>query len=83
MDCPAPQLSLVLKGAYIVTMSKSLFTSLALGLALTGLTVTASARPRAPRAVPEISGQHVGVGLAIVLGGAAVVLGRRRKKTAA
>jgi hypothetical protein len=33
-----------------------------------------------PRAVPEINGAVAGTGLALVLGGAAVVLGRRRRK---
>lgn len=35
-----------------------------------------------PRAVPEISGTQAGGALTLVLGGVAVVLGRRRRKTA-
>jgi hypothetical protein len=32
-------------------------------------------------AVPEISGAHAGIALALVLGGAAIVVGRRRRKS--
>jgi uncharacterized protein (TIGR03382 family) len=47
---------------------------------------TASAWPkkwsRPARAVPEINGKHAGGAVALVLGGVAVVLGRRRRKIA-
>ena len=39
-------------------------------------------RPAPARTVPEISGKYAGAALALVLGGAAVVLGRRRRKVA-
>jgi len=35
-----------------------------------------------PREVPEISGTQAGAALTLVLGGVAVVLGRRKRKTA-
>jgi hypothetical protein len=38
-----------------------------------------AAKPK-PISVPEINGTHAGVALVLVLGGAAVVLGRRRRQ---
>jgi hypothetical protein len=73
-------------------MLRILYPALSVGLAL-GATLTARAaladgrdhdrddrQPR--RAVPEISAKHAGAALALVIGGTAVVLGRRRRKVA-
>jgi LPXTG-motif cell wall-anchored protein len=53
-----------------------------LALSVSALAGTALAGPRdhKPVRVPEINGAFAGAGLALVLGGAAVVLGRRRRK---
>jgi LPXTG-motif cell wall-anchored protein len=49
------------------------------GTALAG-TPEGYPRPRPSSRVPEINGTYAGAALALVLGGAAVVLGRRRRK---
>ena len=49
-------------------------------VALSGAAVAKPHEPKAARVVPEINGAVAGAGLALVLGGAAVVLGRRRRK---
>lgn len=75
-----------------MTKVPQILLSIALGMTLCGVTLDASAAKGDPKVkpakkeskpkattVPEISGQQAGAGLALVLGGAAVVLGRRRK----
>jgi LPXTG-motif cell wall-anchored protein len=55
--------------------------ALSLGtLAGTALAGPHEHKPDRPVRVPEINGTIAGAGLALVLGGAAVVLGRRRRK---
>jgi len=70
-------------------MLKTIRALATVGIASSMLVVTGAALADGPqrggsdryhRSVPEISGTHVGAGLALVLGGAAVVLGRRRRK---
>ena len=52
-----------------------------LGLLVSSSTAFAKPTKHQPptRAVPEINATHAGAALALVIGGAAVVLGRRRK----
>jgi hypothetical protein len=71
-------------------LSPVLAAALALGVLVTTTPASADrpkkeAKPKVTKKakeVPEINGTHAGVGLALVLGGVAVVLGRRRRAVA-
>jgi hypothetical protein len=72
-------------------MVKSLYRSFAALALAAAVLVPAAAHADKPdkgdkgdkhgRAVPEISGTHAGIALALVIGGAAIVVGRRRRKS--
>ena len=64
------------------TIPKLATLGLVLGIAATSTVAMATPRPPKPHAVPEISTTHAGAALALILGGVAVVLGRRRRQVA-
>ncbi len=93
-DTPASRLTLACHGRYFLLMhtftgSKRLFAGIGVALGLVVSSAPAVAGPkgdhheghgsRVSRAVPEINATHAGAALVLVIGGAAVVLGRRRK----